>query len=233
MKRTLLAVTLVLAGAGVLVAIAQERRGERRGGEEGARRRRVRTPAMGRGGVSLAEAVSRLDLSPQKQARVNKILKDAGAAAEEDREKNAKAMAELREELNKAREEGDREARRALFTKMRELRGGRGQAQAELIKKLEPVLGEADFAKLQEAMRSPGRAARMSSFLQAVGQLNLNLKQQKQVDKTLDAAVEKIKRGLTPDQRDKLKQAVERSTRRRAPRRAAGGRRGRAADRAE
>ena len=220
MRRTVLAVMLVFVGAGVLVAIAQDG-----GGDRTARRRRpTRARSGGRNQTSVAEAVSRLNLSPQELAEVGKILKEAGEASQEAREKRDEKMAELRKELAEAREgDGDRDAMREIFRKMRALRGT-GQARTELIKKIEGALSDKGAAAFKKALAAPGRSSRISTLLQGISRLNLNLKQQRQVDKVLNAAIDKIKKTLTPAQRATLKAAAKRNAERRAGR---GGGRGR------
>lgn len=220
MKRTVLALMLVLAGAGALVAIARDGGAERTAG----RRRVARTRVGARNQASVAEAVSRLDLSPQELAEVDKILKEAGEASQEAGEKRDEKMAELRKELAEAREDGgDREAMREIFGKMRALRGT-GQARTDLVKKIEGALGDDGVAAFKKALASPGRSSRISTLLQGISQLNLSLRQQRQVDKVLDAAIDKIKKTLTPAQRAKLKAAAARNAERRAGGRRGGGR---------
>ena len=220
MKRTVLALMLVLAGAGALVAIARDGGAERTAG----RRRVARTRVGARNQASVAEAVSRLDLSPQELAEVDKILKEAGEASQEAGEKRDEKMAELRKELAEAREDGgDREAMREIFGKMRALRGT-GQARTDLVKKIEGALGDDGVAAFKKALASPGRSSRISTLLQGISQLNLSLRQQRQVDKVLNAAIDKIKKTLTPAQRAKLKAAAARNAERRAGGRRGGGR---------
>ena len=220
MKRTVLALMLVLAGAGALVAIARDGGAERTAG----RRRVARTRVGARNQASVAEAVSRLDLSPQELAEVDKILKEAGEASQEAGEKRDEKMAELRKELAEAREDGgDREAMREIFGKMRALRGT-GQARTDLVKKIEGALGDDGVAAFKKALAAPGRSSRISTLLQGISQLNLSLRQQRQVDKVLNAAIDKIKKTLTPAQRAKLKAAAARNAERRAGGRRGGGR---------
>jgi len=211
MRRTVLAVMLVLAGAGVLAAIAQDG-----GGNRPARRRRpTRARFGGRGRTSVSEAVSQLDLSPQELAKIDKILKDAGEASQEARENRDKKMADLRKELAEAREgDGDRDAMREIWGKMRALRGT-GQSRTDLIKKIEEALDDDGVAAFKKALAAPGRSSRISTLLQSISRLNLSLKQQRQVDKVLNAAIEKIEKTLTPAQRAGLKAAAARNAERR------------------
>ena len=159
-----------------------------------------------------------------RDAEVDKILKEAGEASQEAGEKRDEKMAELRKELAEAREDGgDREAMREIFGKMRALRGT-GQARTDLVKKIEGALGDDGVAAFKKALAAPGRSSRISTLLQGISQLNLSLRQQRQVDKVLNAAIDKIKKTLTPAQRAKLKAAAARNAERRAGGRRGGGR---------
>lgn len=199
MRRTAVASTILLICLGLLVAGSY---GQSRGGGRGQRRGR-----RGRG-PGLAEALAKLDLPPGRQREVHRIL----SAQQDLRRDNTDTIAQLQDDLAQAREAGDREDVRSIRSRMSELRRGGPAARRQALSQFSGVLMPHQFAKLEEILAGPSREVRIAAALRELRAMGLNIKQEALLDKVMEEAMEKIKRALSADQRERMAQAMERPT---------------------
>ena len=236
-KHTMAIGSLVLLGLLVGLGPAQEGGREGREGRRARRRGRGRDRA-GRGRERMERLREELNLSGDKWAQVEEILKTHHQAIRNWRREHREELQALRREIAEARREGNKEALRRLQEKRKKLLAGRQENRQELLKRLGEVLNEEQLAVAKKTLRPVrGRGRGLFPALNELRRANLTPEQTAQARRILAQAMERIKRDvLTDDQRRLLKEqpdrrrGPERRERRRGNRRGGGRRRGREGD---
>ena len=241
-KHTMAIGSLVLLGLLVGLGPAQEGGREGREGRRARRRGRGRDRA-GRGRERMERLREELNLSGDKWAQVEEILKTHRQAMRNWQREHREERRALRREITEARREGKKEALRRLQGKQRKLLAGQRENRQELLKRLDEVLNDDQMAIAKKILQ-PGRGRRrtLAPGLQALRRVNLTPEQSAQVREILARAMKRIKHDvLTDRQRRQLEELLEeKPQRRRGPgrqqerhrgnRRGGGRRRGREGD---
>jgi len=227
MNKHLLTAATALLAVGLLVgpALAQEgergQRGQKRGmrehrkGEgrrEGAGRgERMQKYARARYRMKMSRLIRGLELSDKKADEVREVFKEHAEERKEANKETREDVRELRQEIKEARESDDQAT---VDQKMKEIReifeAQREQGHKDLIEKLSDVLDKDQLAKAQRILK-PRKGHRLGRIAVALRTMDLDEGQVEKIQGIMDDAQKKILETLTPQQKEQLEKAIEKT----------------------
>ncbi|KKM81090.1 hypothetical protein LCGC14_1333320, partial [marine sediment metagenome] len=172
-------------------AYAQEEpgRGRRPGGPGGPGARRRRRPPKEALENFYAELVKVLELNEEQQKAVKQILDTHAQDMKNWIGEHGEELKGLRQQIMKAQKEGDREALKGLFQKMRELTKGQMELRQRMHKQILALLNDEQKEKFKKFLLRRRRAAGgIMAFRGALRRLDLTAEQKAKVAEIFKAA---------------------------------------------